>query len=156
MILLALALTVSQLCSSTWYASPPQTDAPCVVDGVAIYLASAPEPKCDPGKMVEGASIESMVVAQYAPCHVCDEEYAGTVGRDRTSGEDCPACQLVWDYDAALQWSSRPSPLQSVYGCSRCGWFAQFPGRVSMEVVVDEHFRATGAFHGSDINCIGE
>jgi len=58
----ALALTVSQLCGH-WYSSPPQTDAPCGVDGVAIYLQSAPRPACAPGKIVEGASIESMVVA---------------------------------------------------------------------------------------------
>jgi len=76
--LLALALTVSQLCGS-WYASPPQTDAACAVDGVAIYLAAAPEPKCEPGKMVEGASTESMVVALHELAARAKEKGADTV-----------------------------------------------------------------------------
>jgi len=76
--ILAAVIAVSQLCSN-WYASPPQTDAPCVVDGVAIYLAAAPEPACAPGKMVEGASIESMVVALHELAARAKEKGADTV-----------------------------------------------------------------------------
>jgi len=74
----ALALTVSQLCGH-WYSSPPQTDAPCVVDGVSVYLPSAPEPECAAGKMIEGASIESMVVALHELAARAKEKGADTV-----------------------------------------------------------------------------
>jgi len=78
-LLAAAVLTVSHLCPA-WYAEPPNTDAPCVVSGVAIYLQSAPAPKCEPVKgRPEGASIESMVVALQELAARAKEKGADTV-----------------------------------------------------------------------------
>ena len=74
------APTTSDLCPA-WYATPPNTDAACVVDGVSIYLPAAPAPKCDPARKrpIEGASTESMVVALHELAARAKENGADTV-----------------------------------------------------------------------------
>jgi hypothetical protein len=74
------APTTSDLCPA-WYATPPNTDAACVVDGVSIYLPAAPAPTCElvRKRPIEGASTESMVVALHELASRTKEKGADTV-----------------------------------------------------------------------------